>query len=71
VGKYATALVALIVVVVLVADFHDTPVERTGPWIAGLSVLACLLVAWSAVQYASSFASSARLGRRAPDGAGR
>ncbi len=71
VGKYATALVALIVVVVLVADFHDTPVERTGRWIAGLSVLACLLVGWSAVQYASSFASSARLGRRAPDGGGR
>jgi cardiolipin synthase len=71
VGKYATALVALIVVVVLVADYHDTPMARSGPWIAALSVLACALVAGSAAQYASSFTASVRLGRRAHDAAGR
>jgi cardiolipin synthase len=71
VGKYATALVALIVVVVLVADYHDTPAARSAPWIAALGVLAVALVVGSAIQYASSFAASARLGRRAHDGAGR
>lgn len=71
IGKYATALVALIVVVVLVADYHDTPSSRSAPWIAALGVLACALVAASAVQYASSFAASVRLGRRAHDVAGR
>lgn len=71
VGKYATALVALIVVVVLVADYHDTPMARSGPWIVALSMLACGLVVWSAAQYASSFTASVRLGRRAHDAAGR
>jgi cardiolipin synthase len=71
VGKYATALVALIVVVVLVADYHDTPMARSGPWVVALSGLACGLVAWSAVQYASSFTASVRLGRRAHDATGR
>jgi cardiolipin synthase (CMP-forming) len=71
VGKYATALVALIVVVVLVADYHDTPAARSAPWVAAMSVAACALVAWSAVQYGSSFAASVRLGRRAHDAAGR
>jgi cardiolipin synthase len=71
VGKYATALVALIVVVVLVADYHDTPMARSGPWVVALSVLACGLVAWSAAQYASSFTASVRLGRRAHDATGR
>jgi cardiolipin synthase len=71
VGKYATALVALIVVVVLVADYHDTPLARSAPWIAALSVLACALVVGSAVQYASSFVASVRVGRRAHDAAGR
>ena len=71
VGKYATALVALIVVVVLVADYHDTPLARSAPWIAVMGMLACALVVGSAVQYASSFAASVRLGRRAHDVAGR
>jgi cardiolipin synthase len=71
VGKYATALVALIIVVVLVADYHDTPLARSAPWIAFFSVVACALVVGSAVQYASSFAASVRLGRRAHDVAGR
>jgi hypothetical protein len=57
--------------VVLVADYHDTPMARSGPWIVALSVLACGLVAWSAAQYASSFTASVRLGRRAHDAAGR
>lgn len=71
VGKYATALVALIVVVVLVADYHDTPMARSRPWIVLLAMMACGLVAWSAAQYASSFTASVRLGRRAHDSAGR
>ena len=71
IGKYATALVALIVVVVLVADYHDTPMARSGPWIAMLSALACALVAGSAAQYASSFTASVRVGRRAHDASGR
>jgi cardiolipin synthase (CMP-forming) len=71
VGKYATALVALIVVVVLVADYHDAPLSRTAPWIAALGVLAVALVVGSAIQYASSFAASVRLGRRAHDTPGR
>ena len=71
VGKYATALAALIVVVVLVADYHDTPAARSAPWIVALSLLACALVVGSAVQYASSFAASVRVGRRAHDTAGR
>jgi len=71
IGKYATALVALIVVVVLVADYHDTPLARSAPWIAMMGMLACALVVGSAIQYASSFAASVRLGRRAHDVAGR
>jgi cardiolipin synthase len=71
IGKYATALVALIVVVVLVADYHDAPLTRTGPWVTALGVVACALVAASAVQYGSSFLASMRLGRRAHDVAGR
>ncbi|HET8733444.1 MAG TPA: CDP-alcohol phosphatidyltransferase family protein [Anaeromyxobacteraceae bacterium] len=71
VGKYAMALVAFIVVVVLVADHHDAPASRTGPWIVALGVVASALVAWSAVQYASSFVASARLVRRAHDATGR
>ena len=71
VGKYATALIALLVVVVLVADYHDTPSARTSFAIGAMSVVACALVVWSAVQYYASFASSVRLGRRAHGGAGR
>jgi hypothetical protein len=63
--------VALIVVVVLVADHHDAPVTRTSNWIAALGIVACALVVASAFQYASSFVSSARLGRRAHDTGGR
>lgn len=68
IGKYAMALVALIVVVVLVADYHDAPVARTAPWVAALGVVASALVAASAVQYAASFLASARLARRAHAG---
>jgi cardiolipin synthase (CMP-forming) len=68
IGKYATAGIVLIVVVVLVADYHDTPVSRTAPWVVAMGAIACALVAASAVQYASSFVASARLGRRAHDG---
>jgi cardiolipin synthase len=68
IGKYATAGIVLIVVVVLVADYHDTPVRRTAPWLVGMGAVVCALVAASAVQYASSFVASARLGRRAHDG---
>ena len=71
IGKYAMALVALIVVVVLVADYHDAPAARTSTWVAALGIVACVLVIASAVQYASSFLSSARLGRRADDTGGR
>ncbi len=71
VGKYAMALVALLVVVVLVADYHDTPAARTAPWIAVLGAVVCGLAVVSAVQYGSAFAASLRLGRRAHDGAGR
>ena len=71
VGKYATALVFFIVVLVLVVDFHGTPAARSAPWVAALGILAVVLVAVSAVQYALSFAVSLRLGRRAPDAAGR
>jgi len=67
IGKYATAVVFFIVVVVLAADYHETPAARTAPWVAALGVLACALVIGSAVQYASSFSASARLGRRAHD----
>jgi cardiolipin synthase len=61
IGKYAMAVVALIVVVVLVAS----------TWVAALGVVACALAIGSAVQYASAFLSSARLGRRAHDTGGR
>ena len=61
----------VLALVVLVADYHDTPAARSAPWIAALGVLAVALVLGSAVQYASSFAASARLGRRAHDTAGR
>ena len=71
IGKYATALVFFIVVLVLVVDYHDTPAARSAPWVAALSILAGALVIGSAVQYASSFSASARLGRRAQDAAGR
>jgi cardiolipin synthase len=71
IGKYAMALVALIVVVVLAANYHDTPATRSAPWITALGILACALVAGSAIQYASSFAASIRLGRRAHDAGGR
>ena len=67
IGKYATAVVFFIVVVVLAADYHETPAARSAPWVAALGVLACALVIGSAVQYASSFSASARLGRRAHD----
>ena len=71
IGKYATALVFLIVVVVLAADYHDTPAARSAPWVAALAILACALVLGSAVQYAASFSASVRMGRRAHDAAGR
>jgi cardiolipin synthase len=71
IGKYATALVFLIVVVVLAADYHDTPVARSAPWVVALGIPAVALVVGSAFQYASSFSASVRLGRRAHDGAGR
>jgi cardiolipin synthase len=71
VGKYATALVFLIVVVVLAADYHDTPVARSAPWVVALGIPAVALVVGSAFQYASSFSASVRLGRRAHDAAGR
>ena len=71
VGKYATALVFFIVVVVLAADYHDTPAARSAPWVAALGIVAAALVVLSAVQYASSFSASARLGRDARDAAGR
>jgi cardiolipin synthase len=71
IGKYATALVFLIVVVVLAADYHDTPAARSAPWVAALAILACALVLGSAVQYAASFSASVRVGRRAHDAAGR
>ena len=71
IGKYATAAVVLVVVVVLAADYHDTPAARSGPWIAVLGAITSGLVVASAVQYASAFAASSRLGRRAHDGAGR
>lgn len=71
IGKYATALVFLIVVVVLAADYHDTPAARSAPWVAALAILACALVLTSAVQYAASFSASVRVGRRAHDAAGR
>jgi cardiolipin synthase len=71
IGKYATALVFFIVVVVLVVDFHGRPAEQSAPWVAALGILAVALVIGSAVQYAVSFSASMRLGRRAPDAAGR
>ena len=71
IGKYATALTVLIVVVVLAADYHGVPVARTWPWVVALGVGACALVVASAVQYASSFLASVRLARRAPDVSGR
>ena len=71
IGKYATAAVVLVVVVVLAADYHDTPAARSAPWIALLGAITSGLVVASAVQYASAFAASSRLGRRAHDGAGR
>ncbi len=71
VGKYATALVFFIVVLVLVVDYHGTPAARSAPWVAALGILAAVLVAVSAVQYALSFSASVRLGRRAQDAAGR
>lgn len=71
IGKYATAAVVLVVVVVLAADYHDTPAARSAPWIALLGVVTSALVVASAVQYASAFAASNRLGRRAHDAAGR
>jgi cardiolipin synthase (CMP-forming) len=71
IGKYATAAVFFTVVVVLVANYHDTPVTPSSPWVVALGVLAAVLVAGSAVQYASSFSASMRLGRRAHDGTGR
>jgi cardiolipin synthase len=71
VGKYATALVFLIVVVVLAADYHDTPVARSAPWVVALGIPAVALVVGSAFQYASSFSASVRMGRRAHDAAGR
>jgi cardiolipin synthase len=71
IGKYATALVFFIVVVVLAADYHDTPAARSAPWVAALGILAVALVVGSAIQYASSFSSSVRMGRRAHDATGR
>ncbi len=71
IGKYATALVFFIVVVVLVVDFHGRPAGPSAPWVAALGILAVALVIGSAVQYALSFSASMRLGRRAPDTAGR
>jgi cardiolipin synthase len=71
IGKYATALVFLIVVVVLAANYHDTPVSRSAPWVVALGIPAVALVVGSAFQYASSFSASVRLGRRAHDAAGR
>ena len=71
IGKYATALVFFIVVVVLVVDYHDIPVARSTPWVAALGILAGALVIGSAVQYASSFSASVRLGRRTQDAPGR
>ena len=71
IGKYATALVFLIVVVVLAADYHDTPVARSAPWFVALGITAVALVVGSAFQYASSFSASVRMGRRAHDAAGR
>lgn len=71
IGKYATALVFFIVVVVLAVDFHGRPSERSAPWVAALGVLAGALVIGSAVQYAVSFAASVRSGRRAGDAGGR
>ena len=71
IGKYATALVFFIVVVVLAADYHDTPSARSAPWVAALGILAVALVVGSAIQYASSFSASVRMGRRAHDAAGR
>jgi len=71
IGKYATALVFLIVVVVLAANYHDTPAERSAPWVVALGIPAVALVVGSAFQYASSFSASVRLGRRAHDAAGR
>jgi cardiolipin synthase len=71
VGKYAMALVAFIVVVVLVADYHDAPVARTAPWVIALGIVACLLAVASAYQYGSSFVASVRLGRHAPERGGR
>jgi cardiolipin synthase len=71
IGKYAMALVALIVVVVLVADYHEIRVSRTAPWLVALGIAACALVAASAVQYGASFLASARLVRRAHQAGGR
>lgn len=71
IGKYATALVFFIVVVVLVVDYHERPVARSAPWVAALGILAAALVIGSAVQYAVSFSASARLGRRMQDTGGR
>jgi cardiolipin synthase (CMP-forming) len=71
VGKYATALVFFIVVVVLAADYHDTPASRSAPWVAVLGLVAGALVVGSAVQYAASFSASVRLVRRLPDAPGR
>jgi cardiolipin synthase len=71
IGKYATALVFLIVVVVLAANYHDTPEARSAPWVVALGITAVALVVGSAFQYASSFSASIRLGRRAHDAAGR
>jgi cardiolipin synthase len=71
IGKYAMALVALIVVVVLVADYHDAPVARTAPWVVAMGIVACLLVAASAYQYATSFLASVRLVRHAHGRGGR
>jgi cardiolipin synthase len=71
IGKYATALVFLIVVVVLASNYHDTPPARSAPWVVALGLLAVALVGGSAIQYASSFSASVRLGRRVHDAAGR
>lgn len=62
VGKYATALVFLIVVIVLIADYHGAPSAPVGRWVRGLGIAACALVAVSAVQYASSFSRARGLG---------
>jgi cardiolipin synthase len=64
-GKYATFVLALLVVGELFCDLEATWLERLAPWLAALGLLAAFFVVVSLLQYAGVFARAVR-GHLAP-----